>query len=262
MHMEKIVLRYIKTFLGYGHSKGQFQFWGMEEGGGDNPEQVKKRFRVWNKNGRRPTEDLIKFQPRIGIKDWFVLPENPKPKPQPTWQGLIRIFLNAQGVEVTSERILKFQTKKLGRKKNRKSPCLFELMPLPAPRQDKHPCNWLAKKYPKLKFLNNRKDYNNCVLPTRLKISREHILKSEPKVVCFYGKSYLRHWEKIVKKIGGTEFKKKEIGNKHFYYARQNGTLFIACFHPAPSRRPPPPNSYFDSIGEFIRRKLLNTSRH
>jgi hypothetical protein len=219
----------------------------MEEGGGNCPDQVERRFNHWIKNGN-PTEDLVEFQTAIGITQWFA----PQRRLQSTWKRLIRIYLRAAGREVTRNTILDFQTSRLGRRNDPSSPCLFELMPLPSPGLDECPCHWLAQ-HPGLEFLKNRDAYTKHVRPKREELVRKRIREAQQqsklKVMCFYGLGYLPHW----KSIAGTEFQEMKVGDWHFYHARQNGTLFIASLHPTAFGLR---NSYFDSIGNFIAEKL------
>lgn len=241
-NLVEIILSYISTFLGYGNLDCPFRFFGMEEGGGSDPDEVKRRFNLWNEN-KNPTEDLVEFQTAIGITQWFT----PQPRFQSTWKRLIRIYLEAHGCEVTRELSLDFQMRKLGRRQiepSNPSPCLFELMPLPSPGLDDCPCYWLAQS-PHLNFLSERDDYLDHVLPARIKLAREHIQKFKPEIVCFYGMDYLKRWEEIA----GAELQRMDDGDKYFYHSHQNDTLFIVSLHPAAFGLR---NTYFDSIGKFI----------
>lgn len=245
--MEEIVLRYIETFLGYGSLDNPWWNIGMEEGGGNCPNQVEHRFNRWNGNGGMPTEDLVEFQTAIGINEWFT-----GHRLQSTWKKLIRIYLRAGGHEVTREAILNFQQNRIGRQHDLTSPCLFELMPLPSPGLNECPCHWLARR-PRLEFLNDRDAYNEHCLPIREELMRERIQnaqqRSKLKVICFYGLGYLPHWENVA----GVNLEERQEGDWHFYHANKNGTLFIALLHPTAFGLP---NAYFDAIGNFIAERV------
>jgi hypothetical protein len=257
--MEQIILNYIDTFLGYGDPNNPVWFIGMEEGGGNDLNQLLLRFRIWNQRGAHETEDLVHFANEIGITRWFG-PE--RVRLQPTWRRLIRIWLRAYGVEANNEEIRIVQANCLGRDAvplpepcTRPSPCLFELMPLPAQAIDEWPYQALAQLYPQLQFLYDRNDentYADCVAPKRTELLRQRIHNSRSlKIVCFYGMDYLNAWQDIA----GVQFNCQQLrdlngNNLGNYCAEQrNGTHFIVSLHPAAIGVR---NDYFNALGQII----------
>ena len=245
-HMDQILRNYIKTFLGYGNFIKPFWFIGMEEGGGNNWGELELRFNTWHRLGAKPIEDLRTFLVEIGQKKWF----EPPVRLQSTWCRLIRVYLGAErDYPINLDKIRDFQANRLGRNIEIPGPCIFELMPLPAPSTKFWPYKHLAAN-PNLVFLANRNTYANKITPQRIKLlndSNDSIQRHQPKVVCFYGFEYLEHWHKLA----GAVLQRHELPDNvgGFYSARQNGTFFVAMNHPA---RIGIKNAYFDAIGRVI----------
>ena len=82
---------YVHQFFGYGSYGGDWWLIGMEEGGGNNVEEVATRLRLWDQRGRRELEDVDMFESSPELAKWFTA----RPPLQPTWRGLARMILAA-----------------------------------------------------------------------------------------------------------------------------------------------------------------------
>jgi len=130
------------------------------------------------------------------------------------------------------------------------SPCLCELMPLPSPRinGEEWPYAGIAEQFPGLRFLNNREDYTENIMPIRLELLGQRIQESHQlKIVCFYGMDYLDKWEKVAKVPLHRAQLRDNLGT--YYLGNRNGTCFIVSLHPAAIGLR---NDYFTALGEVM----------
>jgi hypothetical protein len=212
----------------------------MEEGGGKSYEWIKKRIAAWEARGKHELEDLAGYHVHLGVTEYV----GPRPRYQPTWNGLIRILLSINDHTPTLEAVKSFQQAQLGRRNA--NHCLIELLPLPSPSMR----NWMYGEHSTIPFLKTREVYREHLAPQRAQHIKARVEERKPAAVFFYGFGYHMWW----KEIAGVQFSKTSIG-KHPYYTGSNGqTLFVITKHPV-SRRGLP-NEYFHQIGREIAAKL------
>jgi hypothetical protein len=126
---DALVDAFAHGFFGYGDYRARYWFVGMEEGGGGTEAEIGRRLAAWHARGRRELEDLAEFHAAIGEVRWFK-----RAILQPTWRGLIRIVMAAEGLASDKEDVRAYQRDRLGRPGG--ETCLIEIMPLPSPRSD------------------------------------------------------------------------------------------------------------------------------
>ncbi len=237
---DSLLETFAETFYGYGNYNGHYWLIGMEEGGGDLFDNVEKRLSACNKRGRQELEDVAEFHRAIDLGELF----DEKPTRQPTWDKLTRILLSAEGLLSTEsqdeqrKQIREYRQTSLGKISGGEN-CLIELFPLPSP-SIKH---WMYEHHSELMQLKSRERYIEHYKSRRVKHIRARIDQYRPRVVVFYGTTYLHFWEEIVTNTTCPFDKTSKP-----YIAQQNGTLFIVIDHPA-SRWA---NKYFDNIGQRI----------
>ena len=111
MFDDELLHAFVFGFFGYGSFSAPYWFVGMEEGGGNTPEDIALRLRAWEARGKRALEDVVDYHLAIGVSKHFdelgVL--------QPTWNKLIRIQLAAMGESPTTERVRAFQRTEWGK---------------------------------------------------------------------------------------------------------------------------------------------------
>src|SRR5258708_27596908 len=100
----------MEGFFGYGQYPARYWFIGMEEGGGSSVAYIAAKLVGWRDRGAQEVEELGGADPILGAPQWF----GPYPRLQPTWNGLIRILLSAEGQEVTTEQVREYQRTRLG----------------------------------------------------------------------------------------------------------------------------------------------------
>lgn len=206
---------FMNTFMGYGDFKAETWFIGMEEGGGENIEDIKTRIGVWSERGRRILEDCAEYHHAIGVSHLFTPPVRAA---QRTWDWLMRAQLMSEGKAhdsnaskvMQSERWLRIGSKTCG----------IELLPLPSPSTNV----WHYNKFSNDPVLSSRTHYRAAMLPTRIIAIKNAINAHKPRSVVFYSKNYQAHWQEIV----GKEF--TEVDGLHI--ARSGGTSFIVTLHP------------------------------
>lgn len=229
---------FVSGFFGYGSFAAPYWFIGMEEGGGDTPEDINLRLQAWETRGRNELEDLVGYHLAIGVSKFF----DERGVLQPTWNKLIRILLSAMGERQDTECVREFQRSEWGRSLG--ISCLTELMPLPSPGVDR----WLHfAEHSQLPYLASRPAYMEHVRPQRVAQLVAKVAEYRPKAVVFYGLQYLPSWEAIA----GSKFGASSLAGTHTY--RRDGTLYLATRHPA---APGASNEYFQSVGKLIREGL------
>ena len=88
MFDDELLQQYAATFYGYGAYTAPYWFIGMEEGGGNDPEQTIRRIEAWQQRGADELEDLAERNP---TSRFF----RQQPVAQPTWKQLIRLLLSS-----------------------------------------------------------------------------------------------------------------------------------------------------------------------
>lgn len=211
------LLEFVSTFYGYGDLKSNIWFIGMEEGGGNNLEEVNARIQAWVTDGKNTTADIFSIHQAISQTKYFSFP---KPKLQRTWTKLIRMQLALEAQTITSELVAEFQAKRLGRFSN--ETCLLELLPLPAPNLN----SWYYSQLTQIDFLESRSVYKKKLLPKRISGLKQLIGKYKPKYVIFYGKSYQLYWSQIA---GCTL---NPIEGSKLFFGFDTDTCFVMAPHP------------------------------
>lgn len=223
---------FIPTFFGYGSFAADYWFIGMEEGLGEEINEVYKRLDIWDELGKPELTDMADFYKRLGKGEFF----NHPVKVQKTWSRLSRLALAFRGKDVNENSVKNHQGFQLGRKG--KDTCLLELMPLPSP----NTAEWHYNMWSDIPYLKNRESYDEACLPFRTANLHRLINEHHPKVVIFYGKTRVKEWRHVAGSDIG--FKQQD----EFEVSISNTTLFLIIQHPAWGVS----NMYLDTIGRFV----------
>lgn len=224
-------------FLGYGSYDAPVWFVGMEEGGGNDLEQVSQRIKWWDRRRRRELEDVVGYHSEFGVTQFW----EDKPKLQATWGKLIRLLLADtlhDEPEMARKQICDYQRDKWGRANSKT--CLLELLPMPSPSKKQWQYSAWRKLIPQLA---SRAEYRKWILPVRISAIRERIKKYRPAKVVFYGIGYRKYWQMI------TEINFVESDLSGLYLAQTGETSFFMTPHPAAHGRT---NVYWQKIGESV----------
>lgn len=182
---------FASNFFGYGNLTAPIWFVGMEEGGGNSEAEIAARLEQWVAHDHAPVVDIRSFGAHPGLADhqrWFA---GEKPPLQPTWSKLIRLQLARLGRPSMIDDVRAYQRDELGAASG--GDCLLELLPLPSPGIS----DWHYSEWSDLDWLTSRETYRAELLPQRIERLRALFTEHEPKVVVFYGMSYLEHWSEI-----------------------------------------------------------------
>jgi hypothetical protein len=213
---DELLRQYVQTFFGYGNYRGNWWLVGMEEGGGNSVDEVANRLRLWNERGRRELEDVDMFSSSPQLGKWFTA----RPPLQPTWRGLVRMILAAEGRATDAETARQFQGSELGRLEG--NTCILELMPLPSPSVG----HWIYGSCSGLPELADRATYMATVKPTRVEHLRNRIAEHQPKAVVFYSRQYQPEWELVTPIPFGAP------NHAGIQFLRTDETLFVMTPHP------------------------------
>lgn len=236
---DTLLSKFIRGFYGYGSMVGKCWFIGMEEGGGNNVEEISRRLDVWQQRGMPEVDDVAEYHHAIGISHNFDAP----PKLQTTWGKLIRIYFSLQGEStLDTESVRSFQAREFARRGG--DICLLELLPLPSPST----AFWLYAQCSNLPELRSREVCREVVAPQRSMRLKHLIVQNRPKTVVFYGKVYASWWEQIA----GTDFQTVTLEGSTAMLAQRDGTLFAVSDHPAATGIT---NAYFHALGRILRDK-------
>ena len=230
MFDDKILEEYINTFLGYGNSKGDICFIGLEEGIAveylqleRNPrlgfDEVNKKLQIWKSREKKELEDCRDFH--LATNDIW---HNTNSKIQRTWQGSIRTVLSYEGKDTNDSNILDFQINRLGRFNENHS--IIELRPLPSKKVAGS--KWFYKFFSKIDYLKSKKDYEMFITHKRIENIKKFINRSSFKHIVFLSLAgeYRSYW----KKIASTEFKNIDIEASRValnIYMKRTGKDFI-----------------------------------
>ena len=232
---DELLNAFVNCFYGYGDFHAPYWFVGMEEGGGETPEDIASRLQTWHFRGQRELEDVAEYHAAIGINKYF----DTRGVLQTTWNKLIRVLLTAEGTEPSTELVREYQKYKLGRPGGKS--CLTELLPLPSPGVDR----WLHyAQLSRLPFLATRQAYTEHIQPKRVARLRHKIAEHKPRAVVFYGMQYLPSWETIA----GISL--NVMSTPGVRSGVVDGTTFLAIRHPAATGVT---NAYYHAIGAMIR---------
>ena len=244
---------FMNNFFGYGNLKSDFWFIGMEEGGGNTPEEITSRLEVWERSQKPTVLDICEFHREITNdkgKNFGYLFNGVKSKYQRTWGGIIKILLNYYGDQSPGINVVKeFQSSQLGRHDSNN--CLLEVFPLPSKGVNNFD-------YPKWtnNYLTSRTTYKAGMKELRVRRLKNLIKENKPSVVVFLSSSpeYMRYWSLIsdinfdqVKFVEIEERKKQVLRAK---FAQKENISFVVIHHPV---YPGITNNYYKVISEKIK---------
>jgi hypothetical protein len=230
------LLEYIQTFLGFGQSRASLWFIGLEQGGGSDLPELRRRLRAWHRLDRAPLIDLEQYHALIAEPRWF----GEHAKIQPTWGKLVRVTLARQGlVGVNRDQVRHYQAEQLGRAEG--DTVIADLMPLPCPRVGQWPWTSLSHE---LRELRSRAAYLRAFRGKRVEALRAAVERFRPEVVVFLGESQdaLRAWSEIA----GFGFRATSQGRLE---ARSTRTRFVVVRHPTAHGVT---NAYFEAVGRTL----------
>ena len=205
MQISNEQLLHIESFIGYGTTKADYWFLGMEEGGGGD-DNIRARLKFQN------IEDCKNAHQILGITEYH----SGKRKIQRTWRGMCYTMLKIEGKEPTRELIRNYQANELGRTTGNTFLC--ELMPLPKPNMGSWEYDDLIPQY------KSRKDYYDKVKPVRINLLKNLFSQENPKVIVAYGKKFWNDYRKIFDNV---EFQKVD----NFLVGMQKTTKIILTDH-------------------------------
>ena len=94
--LDKEILRNrLQNFWGFGQYESDFWFVGMEEGGGNEIDEVSKRLRSWKALGSKELVDNYEYHQGIPGYEYERFFEG-NIRLQMTWAKLIRVYLNSE----------------------------------------------------------------------------------------------------------------------------------------------------------------------
>ncbi|MCZ4367540.1 hypothetical protein [Sulfitobacter dubius] len=225
---------FMKSFLGYGDFDAETWFVGMEEGGGNNLEDIQTRINTWAERGERILEDCAEYHHAIGARQLFTPPVR---KAQSTWDWLMRAQLKSEGEADDCRASKKMQGERWLRSGSRT--CGIELLPLPSPSTGV----WLYSQFSDDPVLGSRARYRAAMLPSRIAAIQGAIEEHKPRNVVFYGTTYEDYW----RQLAGADF----LDVDGLRVAQSSETCFLSTPHPT---RPVKVSkiSYWKKVGERL----------
>lgn len=251
---DQLLEEFMHSFYGYGNLKSKIWFIGMEEGGGNDIEEVAARLKCWENLGKPTLMDVAEFHNKLAeahnpsISKYF---SDKNIRYQRTWGGLIKMIYSSQNnLNANTEDRKNYQALKFARISS--AECLLELYPLPSPGLNRFNYNGWSR----IPYLKSRKDYKDFLRNTRTEKIKSLIASYKPSVVVFYSSSqeYLNAWSDIshinfgeisADIVEGTSGKKLIIKS-----AKTDATLYIVTHHPVYRNLN---SSYFERVGALIR---------
>jgi hypothetical protein len=228
----------IENFIGYGRLDAHFVFIGMEEGA--------------DKDNEKLTKELFKRSHWNRVID---LPEYSKTSVQKTWRPICEILLalesicpppeNAESFDRGNYNALKlaYQNNTLGRSNG--AVLMTELMPYP---KNKHAA-WpqvYKDDFPDRKGYPEQQNYEEAMVPKRMKLIGEVIRSHPRKLIVCYGK---HHWDRYAQMLGINSINR----NERWPTARLQNAVVIFCNHFSA------PSFYSDKTrADFVRFATLN----
>jgi hypothetical protein len=242
-----LLSEYVNGFYGYGDLAGRYWFIGMEEGGGNSADEIRRRLLAWKRLGSTTTLDLAEFHREIGETRWF----GSTAKLQRTWATLIRVLFAARGVESGApgnEAVRQFQSSSLARKDS--DTALLELFPLPSPSTS----HWIYGELTTLRELSSRSTYYESLATKRVTTLRHLIQLHLPNVVVCYGFGHLERWHRLIP----TQMKLSRIGGSSAWFGSAGGTTYAIVPHPVAHGLT---TKYWQLVGERLRSILLQSGK-
>jgi hypothetical protein len=126
MNLSAVLLDYMRRFIRFGSAAGCIWFVGLEQGGGENLDELERRLAAWRDMGARLFADFEEYCRRIGERRWH----GDSVRIQPTLGKLVRLLLASKGTETTSDAVRFYQSKRFGAVTGESM--IAELMPLPS----------------------------------------------------------------------------------------------------------------------------------
>jgi hypothetical protein len=221
----------MRRFVGFGVPEARTWFIGLEQGGGENLEELERRLDAWSRLGAATFADLADYCGRMGEHRWH----GEHARIQPTLGSLVRMMLASHGVAPTSDAVRRYQSDHFGSAKG--ETVIAELMPLPS----RSITDWIysATGVP---GLETREAYLRTYRPMRVELLREAIRSAAPRSVVFLGLTGASTWAEIA----GGPFTKGPAGAD---WATAGPTRFVIVKHPTAFGAR---NSYFEEIGRAL----------
>jgi len=233
----KDILEYLYNFYGYGNIKSDIWFIGLEPATDDDTlfNDIISKWIEKNKKTINSIEEIY---------------ENEVSKIQPTWAGLITLYLSYKSsdetVSVKKEDILAMQEKWC---KTDSDHCLIEMFPLPCRNMDDWRYKEIAENHSELFFLKSKCSYQSHIKEIRFKRIFNLIKEYGPKIIVIYTKTM------------GIDLYKLITGNKPVFHS-DNYCLFdntykkvVICLHPTLKNFKDftEKDQYFSEIGKKLR---------
>lgn len=231
---EHLLAKYLENFVGFGSYDADFWFIGMEQGGGHDLGDLKRRLDAWHALGEEEVVDLGRYCERLNETRWH----GPGAKIQPTLGKMVRVVLGARGGDASANAVRSYQAERLGR--SGRETLVAELFPLPS-RSVGH---WIYSGLTALPYLRSRETYLAELRPKRIKLLRDRIDRHAPRAVVLLGWSYMAVWNELV----GSPLDLRE--EPRIRIAQRGKTVFIASRHPTSYGVT---NQYFAQIGAQTR---------
>jgi hypothetical protein len=214
MKLDALIDLMAHNWYGYGTWSAPYWFVGMEPGGDDTIANAV----TWDRLGRQELVDCREHHLRAGISNWH----REAPAIQDTWGPLIRLLLVATGRTQSDSLVRRYQRDAWGA--SRGETAIAELSALSAPNLD--------ATVDRLLYREHRKS-----------ILRQRLQEFSPRLVVFYGITYLDQWQAI----SGVRF---DVSG----FANIGSTLAVVALHP--TSRPTPALTYWISLAHEISTRL------
>jgi hypothetical protein len=245
-------------FLGYGSLNASVWFVGPEAGGGASIAEVHDRVILWDRRGRKETEDLQEYHQDLKLppkSDWAR-------KEQATWAAFIRVIFAIGAKEPGEGDVLRFQVEEFGKREG--DFCALDVSQISCPRKK----DWILGPTG-IGWLKTKEAYKGKVCDPRCVLFRSLLNSYTPNLVIFYGvgEDIQGLWAKIAG--GNKTWKSLELPEGYavqwprqepqLVWAQDGRTLFVKMPHPGAIRTSGPGsrNRFFAGLGRGIRSKLV-----
>jgi hypothetical protein len=221
----------MRRFVGFGVPEARTWFIGLEQGGGENLDELERRLTAWSQLGASAFADLPDYCARIGERRWH----GERARIQPTLGSLVRMMLASQGRVPTADSVRQYQSQRFGSTAG--ETVIAELMPLPS----RSIGDWIyaATAVP---GLETRADYVRTYRPMRIALLRDAIQRATPRSVVFLGLTGTETWGEIA----NGQFAEGSAGA---LWATVGKTRYVIVKHPTAFGAR---NSYFEEIGRAL----------
>jgi hypothetical protein len=254
---ELLLLDFATRFLGYGSLAAPIWFVGPEAGGGASIDEVHNRAIVWDRRGRRETEDLQGYHKALKLPPRFDWEKNE----QKTWAALIRVIFAIENKVPGSKDVLRFQVEAFGKAEGRY--CVLDVSQISYPSEK----DW-ALGPTGISWLQTKDAYKARLVESRCTLLRLRMNSFKPRLAVFYGNS--KEAGALWRNIVGMENVWKRLllptsyqvlwtrGEPQLSWTRNKHTLFIMMPHPngiRPSGQGAC-NQFYTGLGQAIRTHL------